>query len=214
MILIKQLFFYFLTRNMNINLNIYYFSLDLKEFGSISQKKWTEIADFVAHLPNGAWWTVHEKSCAAHRTRHAKDSTNSCISNCHPPQVFSRPQTYLPEPPIELKLMQRLWYQKQGSNQPEFQKWWACLSCSSSAVSLLPYLFKELMKLKTNFIKRNSRSTSFATLPMQDCESNEFPQMLLESLPKIKRLVQSETTNALVRQLTCLLFKGLLIEAK
>jgi len=39
MILIKQLFFYFLTRNMNINLNIYYFSLDLKEFGSISQKK-------------------------------------------------------------------------------------------------------------------------------------------------------------------------------
>jgi len=48
---------------------------------------------------------------------------------------------------------------------------------------------------------------------MQDYESNEFPQMLLESLPKIKRLVQSETTNAFVRQLTCLLFKGL-IEAK
>lgn len=38
-------------------------------------------------------------------------------------------------------------------------------------------------------------------------ENVVFPHMRLESLPKIKRLVQSVTTNALVRQLTCLLFK-------
>jgi hypothetical protein len=34
-------------------------------------------------------------------------------------------------------------------------------------------------------------------------------QIWLESLPKINRLIQSDTTNALVRQLTCLLFNAL-----
>lgn len=35
------------------------------------------------------------------------------------------------------------------------------------------------------------------------------PHIRLESLPKMKRLPQSETTNILVRQLTCLLdFEG------
>lgn len=34
-------------------------------------------------------------------------------------------------------------------------------------------------------------------------------QIWLESLPNIKRLIQSDTTNALVRQLTCLLYNAL-----
>lgn len=39
----------------------------------------------------------------------------------------------------------------------------------------------------------------------QCCLHSQLSQILLESLPKMNRRPQSDTTNALVRQLTCLL---------
>ena len=50
---------------------------------------------------------------------------------------------------------------------------------------------------------------NYSSKKEKNCELSSFIlityQMRLESLPKMKRLPQSDTTNALLRQLTCLL---------